>query len=520
MCVEARIFCGPLSFYTIAEICFLLWYNYIPYMSQTYYRKEFIQLLGVLGTGWVLQACNQGAKPKPVAKVKQPNAKIAEVAAELFNSGDAVYIKRGEEQYETLRRGFNKRIEKYPLVIAVCKNTNGVAEAVRYARKNGLKVAVKSGGHSIEGFCVNNGGLVIYLGLMNKPEWINETEVKLQPACRLSEIYDALLPKARLIPAGSCGSVGIGGLALGGGYGFFSRTYGLACDSLKEITMVDGYGKIHSSKDDAELLWACRGGGNGNFGIVTEMIFETHPAPATFSSHRFKSFKVDAAGAKSLLQNWFEITATLPASCFSAFVMNGKTIMILVTDFKQQTPAVQAAFDKLSTLVDKTTIGTARPLAQALKTYYGANHPVYFKNACAGMYTGFDSVKDCVAEVMQKVISTPGMIYQVNTFGGAVAEENFEKGSCFAHRRFPYLSELQSYWETPAQEKKLTDAFDSIQTLFADHGITEHYCNYPDLKFHNPQLAYYGKNYARLQQVKKRLDGDNIICHDQSIQLP
>nr|MBP6731926.1 FAD-dependent oxidoreductase [Chitinophagales bacterium] len=253
-------------------------------MSKVYYRKEFIQLLGVLGTGWVLQSCNQATKPGAVAKIEKADSTIAEAAAELFDSGDAVYIKRGEEQYDTLRQGFNKRIEKYPSVIAVCKNTNGVVEAVKYARKHRMKVAVKSGGHSIEGFCVNDGGLVIHLGLMNKLEWLNDIDVKLQPACRLSEIYDALLPKARLIPAGSCGSVGIGGLALGGGYGFFSRTYGLACDSLKEVTLVDGYGNIHSSKQDAELLWACKGGGNGNFGIVTEMVFETHDAPALFSS--------------------------------------------------------------------------------------------------------------------------------------------------------------------------------------------------------------------------------------------
>ena len=489
-------------------------------MSKVYYRKEFIQLLGVLGTGWVLQSCNQATKPGAVAKIEKADSTIAEAAAELFDSGDAVYIKRGEEQYDTLRQGFNKRIEKYPSVIAVCKNTNGVVEAVKYARKHRMKVAVKSGGHSIEGFCVNDGGLVIHLGLMNKLEWLNDIDVKLQPACRLSEIYDALLPKARLIPAGSCGSVGIGGLALGGGYGFFSRTYGLACDSLKEVTLVDGYGNIHSSKQDAELLWACKGGGNGNFGIVTEMVFETHDAPALFSSHRFKSFKVDAIRAKNLLQSWFDITRALPKSCFSAFVMNGKTITILVTDFEKPTTLVQQTFDKLSALVDKTTIGKGRPLAAALKTYYGANHPVYFKNACAGMYTGFKAVESCIEEVMQKVISTPGMIYQVNTFGGAVAEERFEKSSCFAHRSFPYLSELQSYWETPAQEKRLVDTFDSIQALFTAQGVSAHYCNYPDLKFAFPQQAYYGKNYARLQLVKKRLDGDNVIYHDQSIQLP
>src|SRR5690606_14140152 len=103
----------------------------------------------------------------------------------------------------------------------------------------------------------------------------------LQPACLLQEIYASFLPKNRIIPAGSCGTVGIAGLALGGGYGFFSRKYGLTCDHLTRIKLVDGNGKIQDSDGNPKLLWACRGGGNGNFGVVTEMEFKTHPAPST-----------------------------------------------------------------------------------------------------------------------------------------------------------------------------------------------------------------------------------------------
>lgn len=487
-------------------------------MKKAYYRKEFLQLLTILGTGWVLESCNTGTKPKTAHEGETTT--VAKQAAELFNSGDAVYIKKGEEQYDNLRKGFNKRIDKYPAVIAVCKNTNGVAEAIRYARKNKLKVALKSGGHSIEGFCVNEGGMVINLALMNKIEWMNETEVKLQPGCKLSELYDELLPKSRLIPAGSCGSVGVAGLTMGGGYGFFSRTYGLTCDSLKEVTLVDGYGKIHSSKDDEELLWACRGGGNGNFGVVTEMVFKTHAAPATLTSHRFKSFKVDMIRARDILKNWFEVTASLPRSCFSAFVLNGRTVMILVTDFGEESAATNEALDKFAALADKTTTGNPRPLAEALRVYYGASQPVYFKNACAGMYNSYQSIADCMGEVIDMVLNAPGLIYQINTFGGAVDSEQFSEGSCFAHRSYSYLSELQSYWTQPSQQQKLVNKFDSIQSVFARYGIDKHYCNYPDLMFENPQEAYYGNSYPRLQQVKKRLDGDDVICHAQSIQLP
>src|ERR1043165_3464528 len=399
-------------------------------MKRSYQRKEFIQLLSALGAGWVLSSCDQHPVNSQQTVSKDTLPQKADEAIEQFNSGNAVYVKRDNEQYDTLRRGFNKRIEKYPAVIAVCKNTDGVTEAIRYARKNKLKVAVKSGGHSIEGFCVNDGGLVVYLGLMNKIEWVHETYVKLQPACRLADIHNELLPKGKLIPSGSCGSVGIGGLALGGGYGFFCRSMGLTCDSLQEVTIVDGYGQIHSSRHDRDLLWACRGGGNGNFGIVTEMVFVTHTAPKTFTSHRFKSFKVDVPRAKNLLERWFAITADLQETCCSAFVLNGKTIMILVTNFGEHSPELQKKLDDLSALSDKTALGNPHSLAGALKPFYGADHPVYFRNACAGMYNGFESVAACIEDVMEKVTTTPGMIYQVNTFGGKVKDTELGKASC------------------------------------------------------------------------------------------
>ena len=123
-----------------------------------------------------------------------------------------VYYKAGDAEYEALKKGFNKRFDKTPLVIALCKNTNGVAEAVDYAAKNNLPIAVKSGGHCMEGFSCNNGGMVINISAMKSIEWVDNETVKLNPGCTLSEIYDALLPKKKIIPGGSCAGVGIGGI--------------------------------------------------------------------------------------------------------------------------------------------------------------------------------------------------------------------------------------------------------------------------------------------------------------------
>ena len=192
---------------------------------------------------------------------------------------------------------------------------------------------------------------------------------------------------------GSCGGVGVAGLTLGGGYGLFSRAYGLTCDNLTELTMVDGKGNIHNTKENSDLLWACRGGNNGNFGVVTKMKFNTHPAPSGFYSHRFKAYKLDITRAKSLLETWFEFAGKLPNSCFSAFVLNYKTLTLLITNFEDDQSGIQPMFDAFKPISDKFTMGTKKELATSLKKYYGIQTPLYFKNACAGLYKSFEDIR-------------------------------------------------------------------------------------------------------------------------------
>ena len=256
------------------------------YMPKKYQRKEFLKLALMTNLGLYAAPLNFLASKKP-----------------LTGTGDNVlYYKKGDAEYDILRKGFNKRIEKFPLIIALCKNTLGVSEAVKYAVQNNLPVAIKSGGHCMEGFSCNNGGMVINLSLLNKIEWLNSETINAGPGCTISNLYDEILPKGKIIPGGSCGGVGIGGLVLGGGYGLLARRYGLSCDSLTGVTMVDGKGIIRNSAGDKDLLWACKGGGNGNFGVITELKFKLHKSPATLQGFRFKSHKVDTTKAKSILQ--------------------------------------------------------------------------------------------------------------------------------------------------------------------------------------------------------------------------
>lgn len=430
------------------------------------------------------------------------------------------YFRKGEVQYETLRKGFNKRIEKYPQVIALCKNTAGVAEAVRYAVLNKLPVAIKSGGHCMEGFSVNDNGMVINLSLLNTITWVDKETIAVGPGCKLAELYNELLPKGRVIPGGSCATVAIGGLVLGGGYGLLARKLGLTCDSLIEVTMVDGSGNIINSNTDKELLWACKGGGNGNFGVITELKFKTHAAPKTMQAYRFKTYKTDAAKAISILKTWFQAAALLPPSCFSAYVLNGKTAYILLTNTEKNTANADKAIALLSAVSAKKTKTTAQPLAKALKVFYGRTAPLYFKNASAGLYKNYSNIEPFIDKVITTVLLTPGMIYQVNTLGGNIINSQKEVESAFPHRAYPFFSELQTYWDAPSQSKRLLESFEAVQQIFAANSIKAQYRNYPDANFSNWQAAYYGSNYQRLQQVKKKYDPNNIINHAQSIRLP
>lgn len=476
-------------------------------MQKKFKRKDFLKLALLT---------NLGIMTRPLEGFTE---KFAGLLSPVSND-NVTYFKKSDAAYEQLRKGFNKRIDKFPLIIALCKNIAGVSEAVKYARQNNLPVAIKSGGHCMEGFSGNDGGMVINLSLFNKIEWVDKNTIKVGPGCTLSNIYDEIIPKGKILPGGSCAGVGIGGLTLGGGYGLLGRKFGLTCDSLQEVTMVDGMGNIRSSLADKELLWACRGGGNGNFGVITEMKFSLFKAPVSLQSYRFKSYKVNTKKAREVLQKWFGVTAGLPTGCFSAFVLNRSTIYILLTNADKNSAALQNVVETLSAITERTSKTKPQPITTALKVFYGRREPLYFKNASAGLYKSFADIDSYIDKVIDTVITTPGMIYQVNTLGGNIQQAELEQASSFPHRAFTYFSELQTYWDLPKQEAMLLDKFQQVQNLFMDNGIKAQYRNYPDIKFKNWEEMYYGANYARLQQIKNKYDPGNLIRSEQSIKTP
>ncbi len=485
---------------------------------KQYTRKEFIQLSAAAGAALALSAC--GAGPEQKKKTVAGNVVKGDTSKGSTPHGEDLHldlVDKNDNRYDGLRQGFNKRIDKHPQVIAVCAATNEVAAAVNYAREKGLAIAVKSGGHCMEGFSCNDDGMVINLSKMNKVGVLDGNKIKAGPGCTLGNLYDSILPKGLLLPGGSCGTVGLGGLTLGGGYGLFARKHGLTCDHLVDATMVDGNGNIHNTKDDAELFWALKGGGNGNFGVVTEMTFETHVAPTHLQAHYFKARKLTPERAATILQTWMELAALLPESCFSGFVLNGKTLNILITNYDIANTQLPALLNKLAVVMDEFRSSKVNPLATMLRNYYGRPGPLNFRNSSAGYFKGYGDIAGFITLIFEHIMATPGMIYQVNTLGGKINNTTFASGSSYPHRGYDFVSELQAYWDAPGQSQRAADATTEILKLTEANGITRQYVNYCSMQFSNWEYAYYGDNYGRLQAIKRKYDPDNNIRHPQSV---
>lgn len=435
-------------------------------------------------------------------------------------SNNVRFLQRNDADYAKHRQIFNKRITAMPKLIAVCANEKGVQEAIAYARSAQLPVTVKSGGHSFEGFSVSEGGLMIDLSGMNKPVY-NKTSklLTIQPGAKLGGVYEYLNTFGRLIPAGSCAGVGVAGLSLGGGYGFFARQFGLTCDSLQRVRMVDGNGKLHDSKDNPDLLWACKGGGNGNFGIITELEFKTHPAPAFFRSARFKYRDLTPATATQLAERWFGLMASLPKTAYSSWVLNGKHLTVLVTD-TATTPsaALNAILAKLKTGATEATPLRKDAFLPGIQRFRGGTEPMYFKNVSAGYYNGFTDMKALLPDICKKIATAKlNTILQINTLGGEINNPALEATAAYPHRAWGYLGELQTYYDKATQTATAEQIVRDIQGMLTQGGIKAHYRNYPDVEIPNWETAYYGKNYARLQALKRQFDPDNLIRHPQSV---
>jgi FAD/FMN-containing dehydrogenase len=181
--------------------------------------------------------------------------------------------------YEGARKVWNGSITRFPALIARCAGVADVIAAVKFAKDNGLLVAVRGGGHSFPGLSVCDGGLVIDLSLMKGIRVDPEAQtVRAQAGVLLGELDRETQAFGLAVPSGIVTHTGLSGLALGGGINWLMRKYGLTIDQLLSVDLVTAEGELvkASETENPDLFWGVRGGG-GNFGIVTEFAFRLNP---------------------------------------------------------------------------------------------------------------------------------------------------------------------------------------------------------------------------------------------------
>ena len=194
---------------------------------------------------------------------------------------DVELLTPGSPKYDEYLPASNLRTTVRPALRALCKTEQSVAAVLNWVRTNGLPFALRCGGHSFEGFSQSANVVIDTRKIDDVTLDAGSQMVTVGAGASLGTVYEALNGSGFAFAAGSCPTVGVAGHALGGGFGLLGRAYGLTCDNLVSLNIVDADGGILTidAQQHPDLFWACRGGGGGSFGIATKFRFRVQVLP-------------------------------------------------------------------------------------------------------------------------------------------------------------------------------------------------------------------------------------------------
>jgi FAD/FMN-containing dehydrogenase len=436
-----------------------------------------------------------------------------------------------DEGYDDDRRIWNAMHDKRPAVIAHCTSTQDVVAALAHARAEGLEIAVRGGGHSLPGFSTVDGGIVISLDGMRRIDVDPATRTAVVEAgALLGDVDQAVQAHGLVVPAGVISHTGAAGLTLGGGVGRMMRRFGLTIDSLLEVEMValDGRVVTASETEHPDLFWALRGGG-GNFGVVTRFTYRAHPLPqplvVLFSFHRLD----DAARVLARGQELMADPATPRELLWTSFFRKGHPLPWMPAELVG-TPGLMSAIEWSGDVEEgRALLASLRdelsPAAHELEpipylTIQTAGDEMFRHGLLTYVKAGFAPAitDDLVAALVARAELIGSDISQVELLGqgGAIVDVDVD-ATAYPHRTATWLINIPASWRDEAGTAHELDwvrgTYDAVRP-FLD-GTS--YSNFMDGDESADEETAYGRTLARLREVKRVWDPENLLHLNQNV---
>jgi FAD/FMN-containing dehydrogenase len=462
----------------------------------------------------------------------------------LAASLQGALLRPGDAGYPAAGHLYNSLYTQNATAIAQCASASDVQRCIAFARAHDVELVARSGGHSYAAYS-SCPGLVMDVSALQQISTgavaANGAQVvSVGAGSTLINVYSQLGGQGLLLPGGSCPTVGIAGLALGGGIGVFARAYGLTCDQLHavEIVTADGVQRRCDAGQDEDLYWASRGGGGGNFGVVTSFDFTVHPIPGAITLF---TLEWPWGAAATVLDAWLRWMPTTPdqlwANCQLFSAATAGTGLVKVTGvFVGTSAACAAALTPLTAAVGGATtyrfVGPedyltatmieagceGKPLAQCAAP---VESPFRAKSSYVGGALPQQTVSGIVSALSTLPTALPGAGAGVvfDGYGGAINRTGPSE-TAFVHRDAVACAQYSLTYPTTQPSPSSTAAgaawLDHLQQLFSP--VTQgSYQNYIDPTLADWQQAYYGANLPRLQRVKQTYDPDDLFHFAQSI---
>jgi FAD/FMN-containing dehydrogenase len=433
----------------------------------------------------------------------------------------------GDPGFAAASRPFNQRYaDIQPCAVLSVASVADVGRAIGWAREHGMPIVARGGGHSYAGNSVTT-GLVLDLRGLDEVRVDPSTElVTVGGGTRMSTLYAALQPHDLAFPLGNSDDVAIGGLVLGGGVAAVSRSFGLTCDSLVEtdIVLADGTMLTCSETENADLFWACRGGGGGNFGVNTSFTFQARP--------------VRDSSTCLLLWHWAHALEVLARM---------EEIMHRAPDeFAARIGVSRAAGEEAVVSVIGQHLGPAEELRDLLAPALAVAEPYRVEIADRTYWEAKDFLHHTTVggsfavrtRCTPEPLSAAGMVtllaavdkwpgssnpdgagIALFTWGGAINRIPMTK-TAFPHRDVLFLVSMDTSWSTHDSPEVARDNLEWLTALHEDMGefaTDASYVNFTDPDLPGWRSAYHGPNLARLTEVKRRYDPDRVFRFSQAI---